>query len=58
MPPLAYIAANAEGGREYAPNCEDRKNPKHYLFITVMVDNYYEYVKTAGYQKRNSVILF
>lgn len=26
MPPLAYVAANAEGGWEYAPNCEERKN--------------------------------
>lgn len=28
MPPLAYIAANAEGVLEGVPNCEDTNNQK------------------------------
>ena len=50
MPPLAYIAANAEVVLEGVPNCEGI-NKQNYLVITVM----FEYVKTAIYQERNLV---
>lgn len=48
MPPLAYVAANAEGVLEGAANCKDtKKEEKKVLFVYK-----FEYVKTCKLLRR------
>lgn len=52
MPPLAYVAANAEGVLEGAANCKDtRKEEKNVLYVYK-----FEYVKTANYCEGSLVV--